>query len=416
MFGPFASVQRKMRQHAANWLELAEKIEHYRSDVIDATDLANLRDRQNSVRSLLKSKADASKLKIEIEALEEVLRTTGGTFYPKRSMVEYVEFFLVAAIVILGIRAYFFQPFKIPTNSMWPSYNGMTGEVFVTTDDEPGKINQAFRFVTQLAVPKRLDSPRQGEVKIPIARASSEKSFVPYEVVSGRKWFVLPTQLRVYRIYVDDMPVELKVPGDFDLDKVILDAFFDSAEEFPLSERFPIGQARLVSTGKIVNRGDRILAFDVLTGDQLFVDRISYHFVKPSIGDGFVFRTKNLRELHPMMRGPKDQYYIKRLVGGPGDTLEIQEPVLLRNGQPIEGSDAFTGNAERLGNFPGYRNEGHMDLGDEVRIPEDHYMALGDNSASSLDGRYWGAIPAKDVVGRPLFIYYPFTQRWGPAP
>ena len=416
MIGPFASVQRKMRQHAANWLELAEKVEHYRSDIIDAADLESLREKQNAIRALLKSKADASKLKIEIEALEEVLRVTGGTFYPKRSLVEYVEFFLVAAIVILGIRAYFFQPFKIPTNSMWPSYNGMTGEVFQTTESEPGKVNQAFRFLTQLAIPKRLDAPRQGEVKIPIARASEDKSFVPYQTESGRKWLVLPTQLRVYKLYVNDQPVELKVPGDFDLDKVILDAFFDGAEEFPVSGVVPIGQARLISTGKMVERGDRILAFDVLTGDQLFVDRISYHFSKPTVGDGFVFRTKNLPQLHTMMRGPKDQYYIKRLVGVPGDLLEIQEPVLLRNGEPIEGSDAFEGNAERLGNFPGYRNEGDLAPGDTVTIPDNEYMAMGDNSASSLDGRYWGTIPAKDVVGRPLFIYYPFTKRWGPAP
>ena len=330
--------------------------------------------------------------------------------------MEYVEFFLVAAIVILGIRAYFFQPFKIPTNSMWPSYNGMTGEVFATAADEPGVIMQGLRFVTQLAVPKRLDATRSGEVRIPVARASSDQSFIPYETISGRKWFVLPTQLRLYRLFVDDQPVELKVPGDFDLDRVVLDAFFDGAEDFPLSVGFPIGQARLVPTGKQVRSGERILAFDILTGDQLFVDRISYHFAKPEVGDGFVFRTKNLRELHPMMRGPNDQYYIKRLVGVPGDTLEIQEPVLLRNGAPIEGSNAFEGNATRSDRYPGYRHEGHFGPGDQIVVPEHQYLAMGDNSASSLDGRYWGAIPAQDVVGRPLFIYYPFTKRWGPAP
>jgi signal peptidase I len=54
--------------------------------------------------------------------------------------------------------------------------------------------------------------------------------------------------------------------------------------------------------------------------------------------------------------------------------------------------------------------------GATVKIGADQYLALGDNSANSLDGRYWGTVPAKDVVGRPLFIYYPFTKRWGPAP
>ena len=50
-----------------------------------------------------------------------------------------------------------------------------------------------------------------------------------------------------------------------------------------------------------------------------------------------------------------------------------------------------------------------------MHVPESSYLALGDNSMNSFDGRFWGFVPAKDVVGRPLFIYYPFTRRWGPA-
>lgn len=69
-----------------------------------------------------------------------------------------------------------------------------------------------------------------------------------------------------------------------------------------------------------------------------------------------------------------------------------------------------------MDNYPGFRPEGRMQEGVKVEIPADRYMAMGDNSASSLDSRYWGSIPAKDVVGRPLLIYYPFTKRWGPAP
>jgi signal peptidase I len=140
-------------------------------------------------------------------------------------------------------------------------------------------------------------------------------------------------------------------------------------------------------------------------------------FFRPKVGEGFVFRTKQLYELHPNMnRGPKDQYYIKRLVGVPGDRLEIREPVLYRNGQPISGAKAFEKNANREGLYPGYRNIGRLDEGVVAEVPEGHFMALGDNSASSLDSRYWGYVPEEDVVGRPLFIYYPFTRRWGIAP
>lgn len=411
-----------MRQHASNWLELADKVEHYRRDVLAPAELIELRQEKEGLKRLVKEKAAASDLKLGIESLEGVLQKTGGTFYPKSTTVEYVEFFLVAAIVILGIRAFFFQPFKIPTNSMWPSYNGMTGQVFTSAQEEPGKFAQGLRFLTQLAVAHRVDAPVSGEVRVPvqIGRNPSTGEIQAFlekpRAQKGRKWLVIPTTKWVYRLFVNSTPVEITVPGDFDLKKVIMDAYFDGAEDFPIDTSAVTSSRGYVSTGKNVQEGDRILSFDVITGDQLFVDRISYHFTKPEVGDGFVFRTDNIPNLHRMMNGPNEQYYIKRLVGVPGDTLEIQEPVLLRNGKPIEGAPAFAANASREGNFPGYRPLGLMAAGKSVEIPAGEYMAVGDNSASSLDGRYWGTIPEKDVIGKPLFIYYPFNSHWGPAP
>lgn len=414
MFNLFSSQESKMRSNAGNWLEVAEKVYHYRRDVLTPALVGELITCMGSLRQSLKDRADSAKLKLGIEALEDVLRRTGGRIYPKSSLVENVEFFLVAAIVILGIRTYFVQPFKIPTNSMWPSYNGMTGEVFRTPADEPGFIAQGFRFITELAKPRRLDAPADGEVMIVFeARADRHGAF--YRDVPGRKWLLIPTQLREYQLVVSGQPVPVRVPADFDLDKVLLEAFFPGQESYP-SGRSVNGQLGLLRTGKQVKKGERILSFDVMTGDQLFVDRMSYHFVRPKVGDGFVFRTINLSELHPMMGGPTDQYYIKRLVGVPGDRLEIRDHVLLRNGAPIEGAGAFEKNAQRLEGFPGYRNMGRYVFHGEMAIPAGRYAAFGDNSASSLDSRYWGTIPAKDVVGRPLFIYYPFTRRWGPAP
>ena len=179
-----------------------------------------------------------------------------------------------------------------------------------------------------------------------------------------------------------------------------------------------VERIRFVRTGKTVRAGGRVLSFDILTGDQLFVDRVSYHFVRPQVGDGFVFRTDNINSHYMQDAAGRqlEQYYIKRLVGTPGDKLEIREPVLYRNGKPITGSKAFNRNATREGNYPGYRAGGILAEGATFTVPEDSYIAMGDNSANSQDSRYWGTVPAKDVVGRPLFIYYPFTKRWGPAP
>lgn len=428
-FGLFSSVEKKMRANAANWLELADKVYHYRRDILPESERNALQQAAGSLRRQLKEKHDAGKLKLGIEALEGVLRRTGGSHYPKSGWIENIEFFLVAAIVILGVRMYFVQPFKIPTNSMWPSYNGMTPEVFETKADEPGKAGRALRLLTMGARPRTLDAPEDGEVLIPMAGHPS-RGIVRYAEVAGRAWGVFPSRDREYRLLVGGRWVTTQVPLDFDFDWVVRDAFFPGAAT--LVEAFEARirggdyadldvngeRIRFVRTGRTVKAGERVLSFDILTGDQLFVDRVSYHFVRPQVGDGFVFRTDNIDSRHMRDAAGRqlEQYYIKRLAGVPGDKLEIREPVLYRNGAPIAGSKAFERNATREGNYPGYRAGGLLGLGQTFTVPENGYVALGDNSANSQDSRYWGIVPAKDVVGRPLFIYYPFTRRWGPAP
>jgi signal peptidase I len=422
-----------MRENADNWLQLADKIGHYRRDQLTAAQLQELRQKSADLRLKLKQRADASKLKLGIESLEGVLRQIGGTFYPKSAMVENVEFFLVAAIIVLGIRTYFLQPFKIPTNSMWPTYYGMTPEVYRERGAEPGFLHMGARLLAFGAMPHRLNAPADGELLIPLG-GSASRGAVHSQVVAGRKWLVFPTKVREYTILVGDEPATVRVPSDFDFDWLIAEAFFSdgrgyNADSFyaELNRRIRSGETevkmvdgerlRCVRTGRQVRAGERLLAFDVMTGDQLFVDRLSYHFVRPKVGDGFVFRTGHI----PFIG--EDQYYVKRLVGEPGDTLEIRPPVLFRDGRPISGAAAFDRNARQVSLYRGYVNgttsgqfnRGLLTKGETLKVENHAFFALGDNSGNSRDGRYWGFVPEKDVVGRPLFIYYPFTRRWGPA-
>ncbi|MBK9991834.1 MAG: signal peptidase I [Verrucomicrobia bacterium] len=408
----FFLVEGKMRANAQNWLELADKVHHFRRDQLSSKDLGDLLQKREGLRALMRERADAGKLKLGIEDLEGTMRRTGGKIYPKSTVQEYVEFFLVAAIVVLGVRTYFVQPFKIPTNSMWPSYNGMTPHVYNDPAEIPGALKKLVRFAAFGASYHEVIAPADGKISVPIYPNSGGRIF--FEKKPGRKWGVVPTNVREYEFQVGDEVVRFQVPEDFDFDWAFRETFGYTADQLDdlarRSNSTDYRHFRWVVLERNAIRGKPLLAFDIMTGDQLFVDRMSYHFVPPTVGDGFVFRTGNIPGIG------QDQYYIKRLVGVPGDKIEIRDPVLYRNGQPITGSEGFRKNNAREDKYRGYRNLGSLSSGSEVDVTADGFLALGDNSSNSADGRYWGLVPRKDVIGRPLFVYYPFTRHWGTAP
>jgi signal peptidase I len=444
MFDFLRSEESKMRRHAANWIEVAERVFKFRRDLLSPAQNQQLIAATGEMKLRLGERADASKLKMAIEKLEGVLRETGGRLYPTSSIVENVEFFLVAAIVILGLRAYFVQPFKIPTNSMWPSYYGMTHESF-KDDDEPGLLARVGRFVAFGATHFSAEAPADGEVYVPVV---SRDLRIIYSQKNGRNLGVFPTVQREYLFLVNGELARLTVPADFDFERVLEDQFGDGQrslghvlqDRLQATGKAPESSIMTVTAGgrrfdqrvywiplgKRVQRGEKIVSFDIHTGDLLFVDRFTYNFFPPKVGQGFVFKTGNIPELSS---DEGDKYFIKRLVGLPGDKLEIRAPqfakdagradasvgVLFRNGASITGTDAFIANAERRGDYPGYAFDGLLAAGRTATVPWRSYMALGDNSPRSKDSRYWGYVPDKDVVGKPLFIYYPLSNRWGVA-
>jgi len=318
----------------------------------------------------------------------------------------------------------------------------MTAENFPPGAAVPGPAGRILRFVAFGAQRRTMVAPRDGEVSVPLFISSGgDRATVAYTKKAGRKWFVVPTQVKEYTFYVDGAPATLQVPADFgetEFDDMVFNTFFpDRAAMFAQVERArQAGRIEEVSQrldenadrfymalrvpfGKTVRAGEPVMRFDVLAGDQLFVDRVSYQFVRPRVGQGFVFRTDHIPEIE---RAYGDQYFVKRLVGVPGDSIEMRQPRLYRNGSPITGSAAFALNAGRVSPYRGYFNASHDDPrysmlfpGETIKVPEHGYLALGDNSHDSFDGRFWGFVPEKDVVGRPLFIYYPFTRRWGTA-
>lgn len=450
MFDFLRSEDTKMRRTAVTWLEMAERVHDYRRDELSEAQGLKLLTATGELKTRVKEKAAAGVVKGAIEKLETAMREAGGRIYPTGSLVENVEFFLVAAIVILGLRAYFLQPFKIPTNSMWPTYYGMTSEVF-KPGEEPGLLRKAGRLAALGAINYTMKAPADGEVLIPVFRDYSPA----YTEKAGRSMLIFPTTFREYTFLVGGQETKVKVPADFDFDRVLAEVFKGSADSLystlkKAADQTPALESSMlrvrggseavdarvywVPIGKTVRQGESILSFDILTGDLLFVERLSYNFFPPKVGSGFVFKTENINspEMQSASGAQISQYYVKRLVGVPGDTLEIRRPAaeiadgtrpklgprdgqLYRNGQPIDGAAAFGKNANKEGLYPGYTADGRLGFGQVLNVPGNSYFAMGDNSPRSKDGRSWGFVPEKDVVGRPLFIYYPLTSRWGLA-
>jgi len=275
---------------------------------------------------------------------------------------------LVAIIVAVGIRSYFLQPFKIPTGSMQPTLNGIIG--YPSTAPTPNILRQISEFVVL------------GRNYINVVSREDDQllEIQPKKMFFFFTFSQLICQRQKYLVY---------------------------ASPDTLSHDFNVFPGRIYHRGDIIARG----AID--TGDQVFVDKFSYNFVKPHRGDVFVFRTNHIPGIRedPEAGSP---FYIKRLAGLPGDMLRIDPPFLYVNGKKAEGY----GFDRVMSAKPPYRGYalGHEYLSQPDRtftVPQDGYFALGDNSYNSYDSRYWGVVPEPNLVGRGLLVYWPFHPHWG---
>jgi len=150
-------------------------------------------------------------------------------------------------------------------------------------------------------------------------------------------------------------------------------------------------------------------------GDHIFVDKLSYHFRKPHRGEVVVFDTSNIVDLG----SSRGKFYIKRLIGLENDTIQIIPPHVLVNGKILDSRPAFERIYSGQNGYHGYvipvmpPAPNFPSADSTYTVPPKHLFVLGDNSRSSLDGRFWGSFPQKDLVGRAVLVYWPFTGRFG---
>jgi signal peptidase I len=164
----------------------------------------------------------------------------------------------------------------------------------------------------------------------------------------------------------------------------------------------------------------------LLVGDHLLVDKLSYApagsiskyllpYEEPKHGDIIVFR-------YP---ADNTQTLVKRLIGLPGDRLKLANGVVYRNGIRLNEPYVYHKYAydPTMDNFPTQccrpvkeerAQEAQREMLDqhvingEVIVPGDMYFAMGDNRDNSSDSRYWGFVPRRNIVGKPVLIYWSY--------
>jgi signal peptidase I len=393
----------KWKKEALHLVKGAKKFVDYKRDLLKPERVAEIESRKADLVAAIKSKDPA-----RVDEASKQIRTICENSLPREKplgwLEENVEVMFVAIVIALGLRAYYLQPFRIPTGSMQPTLNGIIGRP-LAKDQWP-------------SFPVRMWE----------------------KIVRGRTY--------VYEVNEKDRQIA-------DLKDTQFMHFFSRSEliftdSSSLRLPAPTGPLTEIGLGKAIsgiqsNRGllakGTVLCEGIIdSGDLVLVDKFTYHFRKPKRGEVFVFNTIDIegtKKSAGAKRGeitPQEDatHYIKRLGAVPGDMLSVAPPHVL-----IDGKIAHEPGFENVYGLPLYRQPGlkgysfanpggaryapklakasdSIHLKAQAKPGMREYAALGDNSGNSLDSRYWGTVKEFNLVGPALFSLWPITSgHWG---
>lgn len=323
----------------------------------------------------------------------------------RSSVRENLEILVVALGVAMAFRTYFIQPFKIPTGSMQPTLYGIkVASEYEKTWADTFPVSLGKRLITGTRYVE-VRAPATGSVQY-LGDAEDAWSVLK---IQGRSP-LLPFRRILSWLIGKDPPGPVSV---FSIGQGLASSVDSGTRLFfvhrDLKLRFH--DADIVTNGQLLATGL------VSSGDHIFVNRLAYNFGKPDRGDVFVFSTKDIT--YPNVR--PDNYYIKRLVGLPGETIEIREPYLFADGVKVTEPPSFIRQYEARSEgyrgyiYPDVRQAGAAALGPgkALSMGGEDYLPMGDNTYSSLDGRFFGPVRRNRILGPAFMVYWPFGPRWG---
>lgn len=389
-------------RHAWQAAKHVEKILHHQRDLLSAEAVTAVQADIENVRTACRT---GNKAAIK-ESLSKIEKSANKWLkpYPHSALRENIEVALVAIAVAMGIRTFFLQPFKIPTGSMQPTLYGVTDENLANQPGAkvPGPVAGFIDYWFNGVSYKRVVARSDGQ----LTAFSPPVKFILFNL---KQTFVVGGQSYTVWFPPDDL---LRRAGLLDDYRRLSPRNFRSGED--------------------------IINLRIISGDHLFVDRVSYNFRRPTRGDIVVFETRGIQGIADMSRELADTYYIKRLCGLGNERISLKEKYLIMDvprmgdrpaGHLVINSNrditASTPHFENLYSFsdaPGGTNKtlpyienhyfghgliGELDTGRQFEIPPNHYFVMGDNTFNSSDSRYWGHFPQEKVIGKSAFVYWP---------
>ncbi len=360
--------KRKLRKQLKEYLHAARHARHMREDIADPKDIEALKIAEAVVCEIRKTGEGP------VEKALQVLDAATDKVYPTKNtsgIRENIEVVIVALGAAMAIRAFFFQPFKIPTGSMQPTLNGITIEA--------------------QAAPGAFDNP----------------------ILKFPKWLITGTSYKEIRATVSGPVEDLQQERDAYLVQIggVQHKIPVYMRELVL-EKTPLGYRSLLKKSYV--KGDLIVSACVIAGDHILVNKMKYNFMNPERGDISVFDTRSITD----SRVRKDTFYIKRMVGLPSEKIQIKNRRLVADGQVVSNPPMF----EKMATDPIYSGGHNTTQGSRlvnedsfIQLGDDEYLMMGDNTKTnmSLDGRFFGGVPRNDFQGPAFLVYWPFREHWG---
>lgn len=392
-------ISKTIRQ-AVDLHRTVDKITRAQSDLLKPEAIRDIYEANDRLKAVIAETRDREKLDA---AMKEVERMANKRLqpYPHASMRENIEVILVAVAVAMAIRTFFLQPFKIPTGSMQPTLYGITHEDYRNRPD----------VVFPSGVEKWFDRIFRG-VKYVDVVAKEGGYLESVEPITKVMRFIKRQRFTVggQSYSVSFIPDEL-IGGKYNRGGLRINRFGEYDHYF--------------------EKGEDILRLKIISGDHLFVDRLSYNFHPPERGDIIVFATQGIQGLQ------QDQFYIKRLVATGGEQVRLADDRhLWIDGERL---DASTYRFENVYGFDETKMprdsiwSGHVNNryggylaplfpAEERYLPDgtntfvtpnlftvrpNHNLVFGDNTLNSSDSRKWGDFSQTNVIGRSAFVYWP---------